>query len=74
MYPQEAKEKHIQGVVLLGLTITGTGDVQDLHVISGDPILVQASLDAVKMWKYKPYRLKGEPVNVETTVKIAFHL
>jgi periplasmic protein TonB len=74
VYPLEALQKRISGVVLLGATIAGTGDVENLHVISGDPILAQASLDAVKKWKYKPYMYKGEPVKVETTVKIVFHL
>ena len=74
MYPIEALQRHISGVVLLGATITGTGDIENLHVISGDPFLARASLDAVKWWKYKPYMYKGEPVKVETIVKISFHL
>lgn len=74
VYPLEALQKRISGEVLLGATISGAGDIENLHVISGDPILAEASLDAVKKWKYRPYMLKGEPVKVETTVKISFHL
>jgi periplasmic protein TonB len=73
VYPLEAREKRISGVVLLEATIAGTGDVENLEVISGDPILARASLDAVKKWKYKPYMYKGEPIKVGTSVQIVFH-
>jgi TonB family protein len=73
-YPYEAKLRGIQGDVILAITITTTGDVANLHVISGDPLLTEAAIDAVKQWKYKPYLLKGQPVEVATTVKISFRM
>lgn len=73
-YPAEAREKHIQGDVILQATINKQGDVAQLKLVKGDPILADAAMDAVKQWKYKPYLLNGEPVEVETTVKIIFHM
>ncbi len=73
-YPQMAKVAHIQGDVMLAATISKSGIIENLHLISGHPILAQAAMDAVKQWKYKPYLLNGEPVEVETTVKVTFHM
>lgn len=73
-YPQEARDHRIQGVVLLQILISETGDVVDARLISGHPALAQAAIDAVKQWKYKPYLLNGEPVEVETKVQVNFTL
>lgn len=73
-YPREAKEKGIQGDVILKATIDTKGNVAELTALQGDPILVEASLEAVKHWRYYPYLLNGEPVTVETTIKIQFHM
>lgn len=71
-YPLEAKKKHISGKVILGYVIDRAGEVEDLTVVSGDPILAQAALEAVQQWKYRPFLLNGEPVEVETKAKITF--
>jgi len=73
-YPQMAKIAHIQGDVVLQATISKTGAIENLRAISGHPILIQAALDAVRQWKYKPYELNNEPVEVETTIKVQFHM
>jgi len=73
-YPQMARIAHIQGDVMLQATISKTGVIENLHATSGHPILIQAAVDAVKQWKYKPYILNGEPVEVETTIKVQFHM
>lgn len=73
-YPREAREKGIQGDVLLQATIDTKGNLANLKAVQGDPILVKAAVDAVKKWKYRPFILKGEPVEVETTIKIQFHM
>jgi periplasmic protein TonB len=73
-YPQMARIAHIQGDVILQATISKTGTVENLHAVTGHPILIQAALDAVRQWKYKPYILNGEPVEVETTIKVQFHM
>src|ERR1700727_821269 len=73
-YPQMARIAHIQGDVLLQATISKTGVIENLRGVQGHPILIQAAMDAVKQWKYKPYILNGEAVEVETTIKVQFHM
>jgi TonB family protein len=73
-YPYEAKVARIQGVVILEATITKTGTIGELQVASGHPLLQQAALDAVKTWRYKPYLLNGEAVEVETQIDVIFQL
>jgi protein TonB len=73
-YPPLARQARIQGQVILQAEISKTGDIQNLRLISGHPMLAPAAIDAVKQWKYKPYLLNGEPVEVETTVQVNFTL
>jgi periplasmic protein TonB len=73
-YPPLAKQARIQGAVVLEAVISKQGGVENLRVISGHPLLIQAALDAVKQWKYKPTLLNGEPVEVVTTVTVNFNL
>jgi periplasmic protein TonB len=73
-YPQMARIAHIQGDVILQATLSKNGTIENLRGVSGHPILIQAALDAVRQWKYKPYILNGEPVEVETTIKVQFHM
>ena len=73
-YPPLAKQARIQGSVVLQATIGKDGSILNLRVASGHPMLTQAALDAVKQWKYKPYMLNGEAVEVETTVQVNFTL
>ena len=73
-YPREAREQGIQGDVILRATIDTKGNITNLKVSQGDPILAAAAIDAVKDWKYRPYVLNGEPVDVDTTIKIQFRL
>jgi TonB family protein len=73
-YPAEAKAKRIEGDVVLKVTINIKGEIEKATLFEGESVLGQAALDAVKKWKYKPFLLNGQPVNVETTVKISFHL
>ena len=74
VYPKAAKEARIQGVVRLSIVITKTGEVKEIHVLSGHPALVSAAVDAVKQWQYSPTYLNGEPVEIKTTVDILFTL
>jgi periplasmic protein TonB len=73
-YPPLARQARIQGVVVLEALIGKDGAIQNLHVVSGHPMLTNAALEAVKEWKYKPYFLNGEPVEVETTINVNFTL
>jgi protein TonB len=73
-YPAIPKAARIQGTVVLQATISKAGTIENLRVISGPPMLQQAAIDAVRSWRYRPYLLNGEPVEVETTVNIVFQL
>ena len=74
VYPVEAKRNRIQGVVRLGVRIDKDGNVSDVTVLSGDPALTYAAVDAVKQWLYKPTLLNGLPVEVQTEVNVNFTL
>jgi periplasmic protein TonB len=73
-YPPEAGRARIEGAVVLWAVIGKDGSVQDVRVESGLPILAQAAIDAVKQWRYKPYLLNGEPVEVDSRITINFTL
>jgi protein TonB len=74
VYPAIAKAARVQGTVVLEATISKTGAITGLRVVSGPAMLQQAALDAVKTWRYKPYLLNNEPVDVETTINVIFTL
>jgi TonB family protein len=73
-YPQDAKDQHIQGVVVLKVIVDKEGNVSNIQLISGHPQLAPAALEAVKQWKYRPYLLNGNPVEVDTQVQVNFTL
>ena len=73
-YPRNAITMRIEGSVELMATISKTGDISHVKVLSGDAQLSRAASDAVKQWKYKPYLLNGEPVEIQTQVTINFKL
>jgi periplasmic protein TonB len=73
-YPPLARQARIQGQVILQAEISKDGTIENLHLISGHPMLAPAAIEAVKQWRYKPYLLNGEPVAVETTVMVNFSL
>jgi periplasmic protein TonB len=72
LYPPLARQARIQGSVVLHAIIDKEGKVAQLEVISGHPLLVQAALDAVKQWRYRPTLLNGDPVEVDTTITVTF--
>ncbi len=74
VYPAVAKAAGIEGTVLLNAVIAKDGHMKNLQVISGPAMLQQSSMDAVKQWVYKPYLLKGEPVEVETQIHVIYAL
>jgi periplasmic protein TonB len=74
VYPAIAKTARVQGTVLLQAVIGKDGTIQNLHVVSGHPLLQGAAMEAVKQWRYKPYILNGEPVEVDTQVEVHFTL
>jgi protein TonB len=73
-YPPLARSARIQGQVLLHAIIARDGSIENLRVLSGHPMLVAAALSAVRQWRYRPYSLNGEPVEVETEITVNFVL
>ena len=73
-YPPLARQARIQGTVVLQAEISKNGDIENLRLVSGHPMLAPAAIDAVKQWKYRPYILNGEPVEVETQITVNFTL
>ena len=73
-YPKLALLAHLAGVVVLKAIISRQGTIEELQVVSGHPLLVPAAMAAVKQWRYRPYLLNGEPVEVETNVVVTFQL
>jgi len=73
-YPAIAKNARIQGSVVLHAIISKQGSIENLRAVSGHPMLIPAAMEAVRQWRYKPYYLNGEPVEVETTVTVNFTL
>lgn len=74
VYPTQAKQDRVQGTVQLDVVIDKEGHVEQVSVLAGPEPLIQAAVDAVKQWTYKPTLLNGEPVKVETTVNVNFTL
>ncbi|MBZ5719423.1 MAG: TonB family protein [Acidobacteriia bacterium] len=73
-YPEQAMQMRVQGAVQLQATIGKDGSVTNLKAVSGDGILARAAMDAVRQWKYKPYYLNGEPIEIQTQITVNFKL
>jgi protein TonB len=73
-YPALARQVRVQGLVVLRAIISRDGVIENLQVLSGHPLLIPSALNAVRQWRYRPYVLNGEPVELETEVKVNFIL
>lgn len=71
-YPAMAKQLHIEGSVIIQAWISREGLIEHAQVVSGHPLLVHAALEAVRQWRYRPYYLNHEPVEVETQITVNF--
>ena len=74
IYPKLAQAAHVEGTVLLTAVIDTQGRVTQLRTLSGHPLLIGAAVNAVQQWRYKPYILNGQAVEVETQVSVVFTL
>lgn len=74
IYPEIAKRTHTQGKVLLTAVIDTQGRIENLRALSGHPLLIPAAINAVQQWRYRPYILNGQPVEVETQITVNFTL
>jgi protein TonB len=73
-YPPIAVAARMEGTVILQAVISKSGTIENLRVVSGSPMLQQSAIDTVRQWRYRPYMLNGEPVEVETTINVIFSL
>jgi periplasmic protein TonB len=73
-YPRTALQNRVEGSVQLLATVSKNGDISSVKVLSGDSQLARAAVEAVKQWKYKPYLLNGEPVDIQTQITVNFKL
>jgi TonB family protein len=73
-YPASALHMRMEGSVQLLATISKTGDIAAVKALNGEPVFARAAMDAVKQWKYKPYLLNGEPVEIQTQITVNFKL
>jgi protein TonB len=74
LYPGIARTAGVEGTVVVEATISGTGTIESLHIVSGPAMLQQAALDAIRNARYQPYRLNGSPTEVQTTITVNFRL
>jgi len=72
VYPDEARKQNLQGVIALDIVVSRTGSVLSMRALNGPDVLSRAAMDALRWWKFAPYRLNGEPATVETTVAVEF--
>jgi protein TonB len=73
-YPVLARKAQIQGEVMLHAVISRDGTIEGLRMMSGHPLLAKAAVDAVQQWRYRPYMLNRQPVEVETEITVRFTL
>jgi protein TonB len=71
-YPAAARLEKLQGVVVLDVVVGRDGSVAEMHAQNGPEVLAQAAMDAMRWWRFEPYRVDGQPVVVETTVAMEF--
>jgi periplasmic protein TonB len=74
VYPKEARLQHIEGAVMLDALVGEDGNVHEVTVTSGQPLLAQAAAQAVKQWRYQPFQLNGKPVSLHNQITIQFKL
>jgi protein TonB len=74
VYPVIAKAAHVEGTVVVEAVISRAGTIESLHVVSGPQMLQNAALDAIRAARYLPYRLNGEPTEVQTTITVNFRI
>jgi protein TonB len=73
-YPQAARQAGLQGVIALQVIVGRNGDVLQLKPLNGPDVLARSAMDALRWWRFAPYRIDGEPVVVETTLAVEFKL
>ena len=72
VYPDEARQQNLQGIVALDIVVSREGNVVSMRPLNGPDVLATAAMDALRWWKFSPYRVNGEPVAAETTMAVEF--
>jgi len=72
VYPAEARKEKLEGIIALDIVVGRDGNVLNMHALNGPDVLARAAMDALRWWKFEPYRINGEPAVVETTVAVEF--
>jgi protein TonB len=72
IYPPEARKQNLQAIIALDIVVGRDGTVVSMHPLNGPDVLARAAMDALRWWKFEPYRLNGDPAAVETTVAVEF--
>jgi len=72
VYPPEARKSNLQGIIALDIVVGRDGSVVSMNALNGPDVLARAAMDALRWWKFEPYRVNGEPAVVETTVAVEF--
>jgi protein TonB len=71
-YPEEARKQNLQGIIAVDIVVDREGSVGTMHALNGPDVLARAAMDALRWWKFEPYRVNGEPAVAETTVAVEF--
>jgi len=72
VYPAEARQEKLEGIIALDIVVDRDGSVASMRPLNGPEVLARAAMDALRWWKFEPYRVNGEPAVVETTVAVEF--
>ena len=72
VYPAEARKQNLQGIIAVDVVVGRDGSVMSMHAVNGPDVLARAAMDALRWWKFEPYRVNGEPAVVETTLAVEF--
>ena len=72
VYPAQARQENLQGIIALDIVVGREGSVVSMHPLNGPDVLARAAMDALRWWKFEPYRVNGQPQLVETTVAVEF--
>lgn len=72
VYPPEARKQNLQGIIALDIVVARDGSVVSMKALNGPELLAKAAMDALRWWKFEPYRVNGEPAVAETTVAVEF--
>jgi TonB family protein len=72
VYPDGARKSNLEGIVALDIVVSKEGSVVSMRPLNGPDVLARAAMDALRWWKFSPYRINGEPVTVETTMAVEF--